>query len=283
MFQFMTATRIVFGEGALMNSLSLFNQYGYSALLVTGKNDERAQPIISYFKLQNIRYQQVAVHGEPLIAMIEEMAATGRQFKPDMVIAIGGGSVIDTGKALSALIPNQGSVYDYIEIVGRALPLSAKPLPFIAIPTTAGTGSEVTRNAVLKSAQENMKAAIRSPELLPTMAIVDPTLTYGTDRALSGYAAMDAFTHLMESYVCSDRTRSPIWYAKRAYAGWLQPYCQPARMMSRVPARIWHLLQCSVGWLCRTASLVRHTAWLLRWGDVCRSGTALLPLSLHLM
>ncbi len=102
MFQFMTATRIVFGEGALMNSLSLFNQYGYSALLVTGKNDERAQPIISYFKLQNIRYQQVAVHGEPLIAMIEELAAAGRQFKPDMVISIGGGSVIDTGKALSA-------------------------------------------------------------------------------------------------------------------------------------------------------------------------------------
>ncbi|CZF85463.1 iron-containing alcohol dehydrogenase [Grimontia marina] len=204
MFQFMTATRIIFGEGALNNSFSIFNNYGYSALVVTGRNDQRADSLLAYLSQQNIRYQRLAVHDEPLIAMVEEMAAAGRLFKPDMVIAIGGGSVMDVGKALSALIPNQGSVYDYVEVVGRALPLTAKPLPCIAIPTTAGTGSEVTRNAVMISAQENVKAAIRSPDLIPDVAIIDPTLTYGTEKSLSARCGMDAFTHLMEAYVCGE-------------------------------------------------------------------------------
>ncbi|NGN99414.1 iron-containing alcohol dehydrogenase [Grimontia sp. S25] len=204
MFQFMTATRIIFGEGALNNSFSIFNNYGYSALVVTGRDDQRADPLLAYLSQQNIRYQRLAVHDEPLIAMVEEMAAAGRLFKPDMVIAIGGGSVMDVGKALSALIPNQGSVYDYVEVVGRALPLTAKPLPCIAIPTTAGTGSEVTRNAVMISAQENVKAAIRSPDLIPDVAIIDPTLTYGTEKSLSARCGMDAFTHLMEAYVCGE-------------------------------------------------------------------------------
>ena len=204
MFQFMTATRIIFGEGALNNSLSTLNQFGYSVLLVTGRDSARAEPLISYFKQQGMRYQQVAVHGEPLIAMVEEMAAMGRKFRPDMVLAIGGGSVLDTGKALAALIPNQGSVYDYVEVVGRNVPLQAKPIPFIAVPTTAGTGAEVSKSAVLRSAQENVKVGLRSPDMLPDLAIVDPTLTYGMDPMMSGCCGMDAFTHLMESYVCGE-------------------------------------------------------------------------------
>ncbi|MGF1875868.1 iron-containing alcohol dehydrogenase [Photobacterium frigidiphilum] len=202
MFQFMTSSRIVFGEGALINSFSTFNQFGYSVLLVTGKDNQRSEPLVNYLKQQNMRYQQVAVLGEPLIAMIEEMAAMGRRFRPDMVISIGGGSVLDAGKALAALIPNQGSVYDYVEVVGRNVPLQAKPLPFIAIPTTSGTGSEVSKNAVLRSAQENVKVSLRSTDMLPDLAIIDPTLTYGMDPIMSGCCGMDAFTHLMEAYVC---------------------------------------------------------------------------------
>lgn len=202
MFQFMTSSRIVFGEGALINSFSTLNQFGYSVLLVTGKDNQRSEPLVNYLKQQNMRYQQVAVLGEPLIAMIEEMAAMGRRFRPDMVISIGGGSVLDTGKALAALIPNQGSVYDYVEVVGRNVPLQAKPLPFIAIPTTSGTGSEVSKNAVLRSAQENVKVSLRSADMLPDLAIIDPTLTYGMDPVMSGCCGMDAFTHLMEAYVC---------------------------------------------------------------------------------
>ncbi|MGF1694632.1 iron-containing alcohol dehydrogenase [Vibrio lamellibrachiae] len=204
MFQFMTSTRIIFGEGALQSSLSILNQYGYSVLLVTGKEQSRSAPIISYLKTQKMRYQHVSISGEPNITMIEETAIVGRKFKPDMVVSLGGGSVIDMGKALAAIIPNQGDVYDYVEVVGRDVPLKTKPIPFIAIPTTASTGSEVTRNAVLRSGQDQVKVSLRSPEMLADVAIVDPTLTYGTDAYTSGRGAMDVFTHLMEAYVCGE-------------------------------------------------------------------------------
>ena len=177
MFQFMTSTRIIFGEGALQSSLSVINQYGYSVLLVTGKNTDRASPILHYIKQQNMRYQHVAISGEPNITMIEETALVGRKFKPDMVIAMGGGSVLDMGKALAAVIPNQGDVYDYVEVVGRNVPLKSKPIPFIAIPTTASTGSEVTRNAVLRSGQDQVKVSLRSPDMLADVAIIYPKLT----------------------------------------------------------------------------------------------------------
>ncbi|WP_332400383.1 iron-containing alcohol dehydrogenase [Vibrio metschnikovii] len=204
MFQFMTSNRIVFGAGALQHSLSLINQYGYSVLLVSGKNVQRAQMISDYLQQQKMPYQHVAIYGEPNITMVEEAAIVGRRFRPQVVIAIGGGSVLDMGKALAAIIPNQGNVYDYVEVVGRNVPLKAKPLPFIAIPTTASTGSEVTKNAVLKSGQDKVKVSLRSPEMLAVMAIIDPSLTYGTDRYTSGRGAMKAFTHLMEAYVCGD-------------------------------------------------------------------------------
>jgi alcohol dehydrogenase class IV len=229
MFQFMTSSRIVFGEGALINSFSTLNQFGYSVLLVTGKDNQRSEPLVNYLKQQNMRYQQVAVLGEPLIAMIEEMAAMGRRFRPDMVISIGGGSVLDAGKALAALIPNQGSVYDYVEVVGRNVPLQAKPLPFIAIPTTSGTGSEVSKNAVLRSAQENVKVSLRSAEMLPDLAIIDPTLTYGMDPVMSGCCGMDAFTHLMEAYVCgapNPLTDMVCEEGLRRLAGAIVPACE---------------------------------------------------------
>lgn len=204
MFQFMTSTRIIFGEGALQSSLSVLNQFGYSVLLVSGQNTERADAIIHYLKSQNMRYQHISIVGEPNITMVEESALSGRKFKPDMVIAIGGGSVLDMGKALAAVIPNQGDVYDYVEVVGRNVPLKTKPVPFIAIPTTASSGSEVTKNAVLRSGQDQVKVSLRSPDMLADVAIVDPSLTYGTDPYTSGRGAMDSFTHLMEAYVCGD-------------------------------------------------------------------------------
>lgn len=204
MFQFMTSAKVVFGEGSLNSSLSIFSQYGYSVLLITGKSTARASPIIGYFNRQNMRYQHVSITGEPNITMIEETAAVGRRFKPDMVVSIGGGSVIDMGKALAAIIPNQGDVYDYVEVVGRSVPLKSKPLPFIAIPTTASTGSEVTNKAVLRSGQDKVKVSLRSAELLPDVAIIDPTLTYDTSSSISSRGALETYTHLMEAYVCGE-------------------------------------------------------------------------------
>ena len=204
MFQFMTPTRILFGEGVLERSLSVINQYGYKVLLVTGSNTERCQPVINHLKSQHMSYRHVAVRGEPTIKVIEDICVTAREFKPEVVVAMGGGSVIDTGKALAALINNSGSLYDYVEIVGRNVPLKSKPLPFIAIPTTASTGAEVTKNAVLKSAQDRVKVSLRSPDMLADVAIVDPTLTYHTPPSTSARGAFDTFTHLMEAYVCGD-------------------------------------------------------------------------------
>jgi hypothetical protein len=204
MFQFMTSSRIIFGEGALVSSLSTLNHYGYSVLLVTGKDHQRAQPLTAYLNSQNMRYQHVSVYGEPHITMVEETAVMGRRFQPDMVIAMGGGSALDMGKALAAIIPNQGDVYDYVEVVGRSVPLKTKCLPMIAIPTNACTGAEVTNKAVLRSGQDKVKVSLRSPDILPDVAIVDPTLTYAMDPYLSGRGAMKTFTHLMESYVCGD-------------------------------------------------------------------------------
>ncbi|MGR5387780.1 iron-containing alcohol dehydrogenase [Vibrio crassostreae] len=204
MFQFMTSTKIIFGDGALSASLSLFNQYGYSVLLVTGNTLERTSIVTDYLDAQSMRYQHIAVSGEPNIKMVEEAATSARRFKPDMVVAMGGGSAIDMGKALAAVLPNQGNLYDYVEVVGRNVPLKTKPLPFIAIPTTASTGAEVTKNAVLKSGQDQVKVSLRSPDMLADVAIVDPILTHGTSLYLSGRGAMDAFTHLMEAYVCGE-------------------------------------------------------------------------------
>ncbi|GAM76673.1 iron-containing alcohol dehydrogenase [Vibrio ishigakensis] len=162
MFQFMTTSRIIFGEGALQSSLSVLNQFGYSVLLVTGKDLSRSQVITRYLKSQSMRYQHISVTSEPNITMVEESAVVARRFKPDMVVAMGGGSVLDMGKALAAMITNTGDLYDYVEVVGRNVPIKAEPVPMIAIPTTASTGAEVTKNAVLKSGQDKVKVSLRS-------------------------------------------------------------------------------------------------------------------------
>ena len=119
----------------------------------------------------------------------------------DLVIAFGGGSVIDAGKAIAALATNPGDPLDFLEVIGRAQPLRADPLPFLAIPTTAGTGAEVTRNAVLGSPEHRVKVSLRSPRMLPRVALVDPELTLGLPPALTTATGLDAFTQLLEPFV----------------------------------------------------------------------------------
>jgi alcohol dehydrogenase class IV len=116
-------------------------------------------------------------------------------------VAIGGGSALDGGKAIAALAPNGGDVLDYLEVVGRGRPLARPSLPFVAVPTTAGTGAEVTRNAVLGSADAGMKASLRSPLMLPRLAIVDPDLLAGAPPALLASSGLDALAQLVEPYL----------------------------------------------------------------------------------
>ena len=124
-----------------------------------------------------------------------------RNAKISLVIAIGGGSVIDAGKAIAALLPNRGSILDYLEVVGKGRALEVASVPFIAVPTTAGTGSEVTRNAVLTVTEQRVKVSLRGPTLLPRLAIVDPELTYGVPADVTAASGMDALVQLIEPFV----------------------------------------------------------------------------------
>jgi alcohol dehydrogenase class IV len=117
------------------------------------------------------------------------------------VVAIGGGSALDAGKALAALLTNTGDPLDYLEVVGRGQPLERTPAPSIAVPTTAGTGSEVTRNAVLASPEHRVKASLRSASMLPRLAVVDPELTLELPAAVTASTGLDALTQLIEPYV----------------------------------------------------------------------------------
>jgi alcohol dehydrogenase class IV len=142
-----------------------------------------------------------AVAGEPTVDVVRSGLLQAQQESCDLVIALGGGSAIDAAKAIAALLTNPGEVLDYLEVVGRGQPLPCRAAPFIAVPTTAGTGSEVTRNAVLGSPEHRVKVSLRSPLMLPRLAAVDPELTVGLPPAITASTGLDALTQLIEPYV----------------------------------------------------------------------------------
>jgi alcohol dehydrogenase class IV len=195
-FEFATATRIIFGEGKAASLPELARSFGVRALVVTGASPERAAAIVSALAAQTL-----AVPGEPTVEQVREGARRVRDAACDVVLAIGGGSAIDAGKAIAAIATNGGEPLEFLEVVGKGRTITAPPLPFIAVPTTAGTGSEVTRNAVLGSAEQGVKASLRSPLMLPRVALVDPELTYGLPPAVTAYTGLDALTQLIEPYV----------------------------------------------------------------------------------
>jgi alcohol dehydrogenase class IV len=197
-FEFATATRIVFGEGTAATVPELAGGLGRWPLVVTGSKAERADWLISALGAESF-----AVAGEPTVELVRSGARQARQAGCDVVIAVGGGSVIDAGKAIAAIATNGGEPLDFLEVVGKGRAMEAAPLPFIAVPTTAGTGSEVTRNAVLGSTEHGVKASLRSPSMLPRVAVVDPELTYGLPPAITANTGLDALTQLIEPYVCS--------------------------------------------------------------------------------
>jgi alcohol dehydrogenase class IV len=138
--------------------------------------------------------------------VVVEGAAFGRAKGCEQVIAIGGGAAIDAGKAIAAAMTNEGALLDYLEVIGHAKALTVPPAPFTAIPTTAGTGAEVTRNAVIASAAHHVKVSLRSPWLMARVVIVDPELTYGLPPYLTAITGMDALTQLLEAFVCTRAT-----------------------------------------------------------------------------
>jgi alcohol dehydrogenase class IV len=202
-FEFATATRVIFGPGVLREVGPLARRFAPRALVVAGANPRRAEPLLSILREYGVAAITFPIPGEPEIETVQQGVALAKQENCGLVISFGGGSALDAGKAIAAMLSNTGELLDYLEVIGRGKALAEPSAPFIAIPTTAGTGSEVTRNAVLASRAQGVKVSLRSPFMLPRVAVVDPELTYDLPPAVTASTGLDALTQLIEPYVCS--------------------------------------------------------------------------------
>ena len=206
-FEFATSTRILFGPGVVQNTGELAAAMGNRALVVHGVNNNSLTILLSNLDRHGIYTELYPIKGEPTVADVQAGVKLARALGCNLVISIGGGSALDTGKAIAGMMTNPGDIYDYLEIVGKGKSLSAPATAFIAIPTTAGTGSEVTRNAVLsvevqdRRPGEHIKVSLRSSYLLPRLALVDPELTLDLPPKLTASTGMDALTQLIEPYL----------------------------------------------------------------------------------
>jgi alcohol dehydrogenase class IV len=198
--------RISYGSGRINEVPALAASYGRTALLVTGKQSFCATPRWQTFtqalESKGIDWLHFTVSGEPSPMLVDEAVSQFRKENVDVVIAIGGGSVLDAAKAIAGLLPHGNSVMDHLEGVGNNVPYRGPSTPFIAVPTTAGTGSEATKNAVLSvQGPDGFKKSFRDECLIPEYAIIDPDLLATCPRELVAADGMDAFTQLLESYV----------------------------------------------------------------------------------
>lgn len=200
-FEFATATRIIFGNGTLGEAGREAAALGRRALVVTGGSRERAARLFDLLDASGMGAVAFQVDSEPTVETALAGVSAAREQGCDLVIGIGGGAAIDAGKAIAALAINSGHPLDYLEVIGKGQTLSQPPLPYIAIPTTAGTGAEVTRNAVLASPEHRVKVSLRSPLMLPRLALVDPELTYSMPPEVTATTGMDALTQVLEPYV----------------------------------------------------------------------------------
>lgn len=199
-FAFSTAN-VLFGPGSRLEMAIRAARLGRRCLLVTGSRPERCAWLADALGDVMDDVFSISVAGEPEASAMAAHARQARSRGCDVVVAVGGGSVLDAGKALAALATNTRDVFDYLEVVGRGLPLERPPLPLIAAPTTAGTGSEVTANAVLLSREHGVKVSLRSPGMIPRLAVVDPELTLTLPPRQTAATGMDALTQCMEAFV----------------------------------------------------------------------------------
>ncbi|MBL8134463.1 MAG: iron-containing alcohol dehydrogenase [Anaerolineae bacterium] len=202
-FEFVTAAHIIFGVGKRAHLSQLLRGYRAERVFCVNSGSlERAQPIFDLIVEAGAHYQAFPVRREPDLELIRDGASRVRAFRPDCIVAVGGGSVIDAAKAFAALEANDGDLLDYLEIIGSGKPLeSPVRIPVVALPTTAGTGSEVTRNSVIASPEHRLKVSLRSSSMLPAVALIDPELTVSAPATVTAYSGMDALVQLIEPYV----------------------------------------------------------------------------------
>lgn len=202
-FEFATAPRIIFGRGAVKEIASMIKGREKRVFLVTGNNVDRASDLLQQMKDHNISVSIFSVPGEPTTDTIIRGLKKAKEEKCRTVIAFGGGSVIDAGKAISAMMTNEGELMDYLEVIGRGKAITQKPAPSIAIPTTAGTGSEVTKNAVLLSPEHKVKVSMRHIMMIPDIAVIDPELTLSVPPSVTASTGLDALTQVIEPFLSS--------------------------------------------------------------------------------
>jgi alcohol dehydrogenase class IV len=200
-WEFATADRIVFGVGAAARLGELAAPLGRKALVVTGRDPERFGGVLATLQAAGLAQARWQVPGEPTVEQVEQAVAHAREAGCDLVIGLGGGSALDAAKAIAALLTNPGPVVDYLEVIGKGRSLALPAVPIVAVPTTAGTGSEVTRNAVLESTEHRVKVSLRSPHMLPTVTLVDPELTRSVPAAVTADTGLDALTQVIEPFV----------------------------------------------------------------------------------
>ncbi len=200
-FEFHTPTRVVFGPGTVTEAARSAKTLGRHALAVTGRDAQRAAPLLEGLRAEGLAVTTFSVPGEPTVERVRAAAERAREEGCDLVVGFGGGSVLDAGKAVAALLTNGGDPLDYLEVIGKGRVLTRPSAPYVAIPTTAGTGAEVTRNAVLASPEYYVKASLRSAFLFPRLAVVDPELTHTLPPAVTAFTGLDALTQLIEPFV----------------------------------------------------------------------------------
>lgn len=204
-FSFAATPNIVFGSGRIKYLPKYLERLGSKILLITGKSSfihsDHWDQLLLQFEGAKIEWSHFAVETEPTPDMIDHCVSMHNQNQLDAVVSIGGGSVMDAGKAISAMLCQKGSIRDYLEAMGTKQPSGAK-IPFVAIPTTSGTGSETTKNAVISEVGENgFKKSLRHDNYVPDLSIIDPELTINCPVEVTAYSGMDAFTQLLESYL----------------------------------------------------------------------------------
>ena len=238
--------RIEFGSGSILKVPQLIARYGRRILLVTGAYSIERTPqwpaLLDGLRAENISWQRIRISGEPSPELVDEVVSEFRGVLLDAVVGIGGGSVLDGAKAIAGLQPHGNSVLDHLEGVGPELPYQGPPLPFIAIPTTAGTGSEATKNAVLsRQGPDGFKKSFRDEQLVPAYAVVDPDLLATCPPTQIAANGMDAFTQLLESYVslrANPVTDALAWSGLQAVRDGLLPWYDGAAKATEARPRM---------------------------------------------
>jgi alcohol dehydrogenase class IV len=242
-FEFATAGRIVVGAGRAAELPAVLAGLGSRVFVCTGANPARHAELLADFRMPAAVFR---VTGEPTVELARAATAAAGEHGADVVAAVGGGSVIDTAKAVAMLLGNGGDPLDYLEVVGSGGKITKPALPCVAVPTTAGTGAEVTANAVLASSAHHVKASLRSALMIPRVALVDPLLTTTCPRAVTAASGLDALTQCLEPFVSTRANPLTDGLAReglrRAAAGLRRVYADGADVDARTDMAVCSLL-----------------------------------------